>query len=206
MSNFPLEPFYGAAVRSMGSSWHDFFFGSVDPTGSVSLDKLPGAFWVQALSVRLFGFHYWAIALPQILAGVLSVLVLYRVVRTMAGPKAGLVAALVLAASPVTALVNRGNVSDSILVLLTVLAADATCRAVRTGRLGPLLLGGLWIGLAFQTKMIQAWLILPVILVTYVIAAPCAVATADDPGGTVSGGCDCGVAELDVSCLDDAGT
>jgi 4-amino-4-deoxy-L-arabinose transferase-like glycosyltransferase len=172
MSNFPLEPFYAAAVRSMGSSWRDFFYGAVDPAGTVTLDKLPGAFWVQALSVRLFGFHYWAVALPQVLAGILTVFVLYRAVRTLAGPKAGLVAALILAASPVTILLNRGNVSDSILVLLTVLAADATSRAVCTGRLRTLMLAGLWVGLGFQTKMVQAWLILPVIFVTYLVAAP----------------------------------
>jgi 4-amino-4-deoxy-L-arabinose transferase-like glycosyltransferase len=172
MSNFPLEPFYAAAVRSMGSSWRDFFYGAVDPAGTVTLDKLPGAFWVQALSVRLFGFHYWAVVLPQVVAGILTVFVLYRAVRTLAGPKAGLVAALILAASPVTILLNRGNVSDSILVLLTVLAADATARAVRTGRLRTLLLAGLWVGLAFQTKMVQAWLILPVIFLAYLVAAP----------------------------------
>lgn len=91
----------------MGGNWKDFFFGAVDPAGTVSLDKLPGAVWLQALSVRLFGFHYWAVALPQAIVGVLTVLVLYRVVRRLAGPKAGLVAALILAASPVSVLVNR---------------------------------------------------------------------------------------------------
>jgi 4-amino-4-deoxy-L-arabinose transferase-like glycosyltransferase len=172
MGNFPLEPFYGAAVRSMGMSWRNFFFGAVDPAGTVTLDKLPGAFWLQALSVRVFGFHYWSVALPQVIAGVLTVLVLYRVVRRLAGPKAGLVAALILATSPVSALVNRGNVSDSVLVLLTVLAADATTRALETGRLRTLLLAGLWVGLAFQTKMVQAWLIVPALLAAYAVAAP----------------------------------
>src|SRR5580658_7891586 len=123
MGNFPLEPFYAAAVRSMGASWRDFFFAAADPAGTVSLDKLPGAFWVQALFVRVLGFHYWVVALPQVLAGVAVVLVLYRVVRRLVGPKAGVVAALVMATSPVTALVNRGNVADSLWILLTVLAA-----------------------------------------------------------------------------------
>jgi 4-amino-4-deoxy-L-arabinose transferase-like glycosyltransferase len=172
IGNVPLEPFYGAAVRSMGMSWRNFFFGAVDPAGTVTLDKLPGAFWIQALSVRLFGFHYWSVALPQVIAGVLTVLVLFRVVRRLAGPKAGVVAALIVAASPVSALVNRGNVSDSVLVLLSVLAADATTRALQTGRLRTLLLAGLWVGLAFQTKMVQAWLIVPALFVAYAVAAP----------------------------------
>jgi 4-amino-4-deoxy-L-arabinose transferase-like glycosyltransferase len=172
INNFPLEPFYAAAARSMGSSWRDFFFGAVDPAGTVTLDKLPGAFWVQALFVRIFGFHYWSVALPQVIAGILTVLVLFRVVRQLSGAKTGLVAALILAASPVTALLNRGNVSDSLLILLTVLAADATIRALRTGRLRSLLCAGLWIGLAFQTKMLQAWLIVPALLLAYVVASP----------------------------------
>jgi hypothetical protein len=124
INNFPLEPFYAAAARSMGSSWRDFFFGAVDPAGTVTVDKLPGAFWVQALVVRVFGFHYWCVAVPQVLAGVLTVLVLFRVARRLSGPGTALVAVLILAASPVTALLNRGNVSDSLLALLTVLAAD----------------------------------------------------------------------------------
>src|SRR5580693_509443 len=76
----PLEPYYAAAVRSMSASWHDFFFGAFDPAGTVTLDKLPGAFWVQALAVRAFGVHTWAIVLPQAVEGVLTVLVLYRAV------------------------------------------------------------------------------------------------------------------------------
>jgi hypothetical protein len=40
-----LEYYYGAAVRSMSMSWHNFIFGAFDPAGSITLDKLPGAFW-----------------------------------------------------------------------------------------------------------------------------------------------------------------
>jgi 4-amino-4-deoxy-L-arabinose transferase-like glycosyltransferase len=167
-----LESFYGGAARSMSQSWHNFFFGAFDPWGTVSVDKLPGAFWVQALSLRLFGFHVWAIALPQAVEGVLTVLVLYRVVRRVAGAGAGLAAAAVLAATPVTILLNRGNISDSLLILLLVLAADAATRAFLTGRLVPLLVAGVWVGLAFQTKMLQAWLVLPALFLTYVLAAP----------------------------------
>ena len=172
ISNFALEPFYAGAVRSMGANWKDFFYGAVDPAGTVTLDKLPGAFWVQALFVRVFGFHFWSVALPQVIAGALTILVLYRVVRLLAGPSAALVAALIVAASPITALLNRGNVSDSMLVLLTVLAADATLRATITGRRRTLLLAALWVGLAFQTKMVQAWVIVPALLATYLVASP----------------------------------
>jgi 4-amino-4-deoxy-L-arabinose transferase-like glycosyltransferase len=167
-----LETFYAGAVRSMSQNWHNFFFGSFDPWGTVTVDKLPGAFWLQALSVRLFGFHIWAFVLPQVVEGTLAVLVLYRVVRRVAGAGAGLIAAVALAVTPVTILLNRGNISDSLLILLLVLAADAATGAYMSGRLRPLVLAGVWVGLAFQAKMLQAWLVLPALYAAYLMAAP----------------------------------
>jgi len=122
--------------------------------------------------LRAFGINTWAFVLPQVVEGILTVLVLYRAVRRLAGPGAGIVAAFVMAASPVTVLLNRGNISDSLLILLLVLAADATSRALTTGRLRSLLLAGLWVGLAFQAKMTQAWLVLPALWLAYLIASP----------------------------------
>jgi 4-amino-4-deoxy-L-arabinose transferase-like glycosyltransferase len=69
---------------------------------------------------------------------------------------------------------SRGNVSDSLLILLLVLAADATSAALISGSLRQLLLAGLWVGLAFQAKMIQAWLVLPALAAAYLLAAPAA--------------------------------
>ncbi len=174
MAGASVESFYGAAARSMSESWHDFIFGAFDPAGTVTVDKLPGALWVQALSLRVFGFHIWALVLPQVAEGVLTILVLYRAVRRLAGPAAGLTAAAVLAVTPVTVLLSRGNVSDSLLILLLVLAADATSAALLTGSLRQLLLAGVWVGLAFQAKMVQAWLVLPALAAAYLLAAPAA--------------------------------
>jgi 4-amino-4-deoxy-L-arabinose transferase-like glycosyltransferase len=167
-----IEIYYAAAVRSMSMSFRNFVFGAFDPAGTISTDKLPGAFWLQALSVRLFGVHNWALVLPQVIEGGLTVLVLYRVLRKLAGPAAGLLAAAVLAVSPATVALDRGNVSDTLMILLAVLAADAAVTAVTTGRRGPILLAGLWVGLAFQAKMIEAWLVLPAICACYLLAAP----------------------------------
>ena len=198
----PLEPYYAAAVRSMSGSWHDFIYGAFDPAGTVTLDKLPGAFWIQALSVRAFGYHPWAIVLPQAVEGVLTVLVLYRAVSRLSGPVAGLIAALVLAASPAVVALDRGNISDSLMILLLVIAADAVSAAIavpdgpgeaggpggastgrhagrRAGRLrwarGPqarLVLAAVCVGLAFQAKMIEAWLVLPALCLAYLISGP----------------------------------
>lgn len=164
-----IEIFYAAAVRSMSMSWHNFFFASFDPAATVSVDKLPGAFWIQALSVRLFGVHTWAMALPQVLEGWLTVLVLYRAVRRLAGSIAGIVAALVFAISPATMTLNRGNISDTLLVLLGVLAADSVAMALVTGRHRSVAMAGIWVGLAFQAKMIEAWFVLPALCLTYLV-------------------------------------
>ena len=174
MNGAYLEPFYGGAARSMSTSWHDFIFGAADPWGTVSVDKLPGALWMQALSLRIFGFHVWAVVLPQVIEGMLTVLVLYRAVRRVAGAGAGIAAALVMAISPIVILLDRGNISDTLLILLLVLAADATLRAAQTGRLRSLVWAGVVVGLAFQAKMLQAWLVLPALFLAYLVAAPVA--------------------------------
>ncbi|QTZ94636.1 ArnT family glycosyltransferase [Streptomyces auratus] len=167
-----VHPYYSAAVRSMAADWHAFVFGGLDPSGSLTLDKIPGALWPQALSVRLLGPYNWAAVLPQVLEGLLAVWALHRIVRAWAGPLAGLLAALALTLTPVTVALNRHNIPDTLLVLLLVLAAGSLQKAVRTGKLLPLLVCGTWVGLAFQAKMLQAWLVLPVFAAVYQLAAP----------------------------------
>ncbi len=165
-----VQIYYGAAVRSMAQSWHNFFYGAFDPAGTVTVDKLPGALWVQALFVRLFGFNVWSLILPQAIEGALTVLVLYRVVRRLGGPASGILAAVVLAASPATVTLDRGNVPDTLMILLLVLAADSTVTAIRTGRWRPIVLAGVWVALAFQAKMLEAWLVLPALGLAYLLA------------------------------------
>jgi 4-amino-4-deoxy-L-arabinose transferase-like glycosyltransferase len=167
-----IHPYYSAAIRSMATSWRAFVFGGLDPSGSITIDKLPGAFWPDAVAVWLFGPHSWAAALPQVVEGVLTVYLLHRVVRAWAGPLAALIAALVLTLTPVTVVLNRATIPDTALTLLLVAAAGALQKAVRSGRLLPMVTCGIWVGLAFQTKMLQAWLVLPVFAAVYQLAAP----------------------------------
>jgi 4-amino-4-deoxy-L-arabinose transferase-like glycosyltransferase len=174
-SNLPgqqPELFYAAAVRSMAGSWHDFFYGAFDPLGTVTVDKLPGALWLQALSVRLFGLHLWAINLPQAVEGALTIPFLFRAVCRLAGPRAAICAAGVGAFTPAVVALDRGNVSDSLLILMLAVALDAASTALVSGRLTPALLAGAFVGLAFQAKMLEAWLVLPGILAAIVLAAP----------------------------------
>jgi 4-amino-4-deoxy-L-arabinose transferase-like glycosyltransferase len=166
-----ITPYYMAGVRSMTVSWHNFFFNSFDPTGFVSLDKPPLAFWTQTLSAELFGFGPFSILLPQALEGLASILVLYLLVRRVFGTEAGLFAALLLALTPIAVAVDRSNNTDTGLVLTLLLAAWALTRAVETGRWSFLLLAAGLVGIGFNVKMLVAFGVLPVFILLYLAGA-----------------------------------
>ena len=165
--------YFSMAVRSMTASPKAFVFGAVDPAGSITIDKIPGFLWPQALSALIFGFRPWALMLPQAIEGVISVLVLYRVVRRWAGPAAGLLASAIFTLTPITAVMfGHTLMEDPALAMCLILAADAWQNAAGTARLRSLLLAGAWVGLAFQAKMLQAWAVLPAFAVVYLLVAP----------------------------------
>ena len=164
--------FYAAAVRSMTLGPRAFLYGSFDPGDAITIDKLPGFLWPQALSAMVFGMRPWALVLPQALECVAAVIVVHRMVRRWAGETAALTAAAVLALTPVTVGLGRSIVEDAPFMLLLLLAADAAQRAAATARLRTLLLSALWVGLAFQCKMVEAWAILPALTAGYLAGAP----------------------------------
>jgi 4-amino-4-deoxy-L-arabinose transferase-like glycosyltransferase len=156
---------------TMQDSWHNFFFNAFDPAGFVTVDKPPLGLWVQTISAAIFEFNGISLLLPQALAGVLSVLVLYHLVRRTFGPPAGLIAALVLAVTPIFVAANRNNTQDSLLVFVLLLAAWAIIRATETGRLRWLLVCAVLVGLGFNIKMLQAFLVVPAFYVLYLLGA-----------------------------------
>ncbi|RMI34300.1 ArnT family glycosyltransferase [Nocardia stercoris] len=162
--------FYAAAARSMALNWHNFCYAAFDPAGTVSIDKLPGAVWIQALSVKMFGPHLWALMLPQVVEGVATVFLLFAAVRRIAGPVAGLIAAVVLACTPAVTALDRGNLPDTLMILLLVAAADRVLVAVAESRPRQLWWAGLLLGLAFQAKMIQAWVVVPAFALACLVA------------------------------------
>ncbi len=168
----PLDPYYAATVRSMSLTWHNFFYGAFDPAGTITADKLPGAFWPQALLVRAFGMHNWALVLPQVVEGALTVVVLAAAVRRLAGWRAGVLAAAVLAVSPAAVALDRGNTPDTLMTLLLVLGAAAASKAVTTPGWGPVVWAGVWVGLAFEAKMAEAWLVVPALALPVLVAGP----------------------------------
>jgi len=164
--------YYAAAVRSMLASWHNFFFASFDAGGLVSVDKPPLALWAEAASAKLFGYSGITILLPEALAGVVAVWLLYLTVARVFGRPAALVAALALALSPVSVAVNRDNNPDALFACLLVGAAYAGVRAVQSGRLRWLLGAAVLVGLAFNTKMLAAGIVVPGLAAAYALLAP----------------------------------
>ncbi|GAB2666383.1 glycosyltransferase family 39 protein [Saccharopolyspora gloriosae] len=165
--------YYSAAVKSMSQSFENFLFGAFDPAGVVTVDKPPMALWVQVISVQVFGYNKFAVLLPQAVLGVAGVFLLHRTVRRWAGEHAALLAALVLALTPITVAINRDNNPDTLLVLLVVAAAYALTRALRAERSSRatwwLVLSAALIGCGFLTKMLQAWMLLPVFIAVYLV-------------------------------------
>jgi 4-amino-4-deoxy-L-arabinose transferase-like glycosyltransferase len=164
--------YYAAAVKSMLTNWHAFFFASFDAAGFVTVDKPPLGLWIQAAFTRVFGFHGVVLLLPQALAAVASVALVYHVVRRAFGGGAGLLAAAAMAVTPIAVAVSRTNNLDSLLVFTLLLAAWAVVRAVESGRLRWLLLGAVLVGLGFNIKMLQAYLVVPAFGLLYLLAAP----------------------------------
>ncbi|MFE3829949.1 glycosyltransferase family 39 protein [Streptomyces sp. NPDC059092] len=167
--------FYSAAVQAGSESWKAFFFGSSDAANSITVDKPPAALWPMALSVRLFGLGSWQILVPEVLMGVGTIAVLYAAVRRRFSPAAGLVAGVVLALTPVAALMFRFNNPDALLALLMTVTVHCVLRALEAGRTKWLVWAGVAVGLAFLTKTLQAFLILPPLALVYAVRAPTSV-------------------------------
>jgi 4-amino-4-deoxy-L-arabinose transferase-like glycosyltransferase len=164
--------YYSAAVRSMSGSWHNFLFGSFDARGLMTVDKPPLALWMQALSVKAFGFDSLAILVPQALMGVASVALLYDLVRRRFGREAGFVAGLVLALTPIAVAVSRHNNPDALLVLCCVAALWAFVRGLEDGRTRWLVLAGVCVGLGFEAKMGVALMVVPGMALAWLWVAP----------------------------------
>ena len=158
--------YYAAGVRSMLQGAWLFFYNSFDPAGFISLDKPPVAFWIQTAFAAVLGYSGWTIHLPQALAGIASVALLYRLVRRPFGMAAGICAALLLAVMPVAVAVDRSNNTDSWLVFFLLLAAAAALR----GRGLSLVAAMALLGLAFNVKMLAALICGPALLMGWLFA------------------------------------
>ncbi|WP_158889633.1 ArnT family glycosyltransferase [Amycolatopsis anabasis] len=170
--------YYSAAVKSMSHSFTNFLFGSFDAIGFSTVDKPPMALWPQVISVWIFGYHGWALLLPQAIEGVAAVFLLHRTVRRWAGENVALLAALILTITPITVAINRNTNPDTLLVLLLIAGAYAVTRSIQAptarGRTTWLFWCAFFVGCGFLTKMLQAWIVVPAFALAFLAgtAAP----------------------------------
>src|SRR6476620_3097467 len=164
--------FYSAAVQAGSASWKAFFFGSSDAASSITVDKPPASLWIMALSVRVLGLSSFAILVPQALMGVATVGVVYTTVKRHFGAAAGLIAGVVLALTPVAALMFTFNNPDALLTLLMALGAWATIKAIEKASPRWMMIVGVFIGLGFLTKTLQVLFVVPFFGLAYLVAAP----------------------------------
>jgi 4-amino-4-deoxy-L-arabinose transferase-like glycosyltransferase len=167
----PGNVFYDAAVRSMGTSWHDFFFGALEPSGTVSIDKPPVDLWLQVASTRVLGFGLVGLHLPEALGGVAACGLLFGALRRAFGLTAALTAALALAVLPVSVLTARSDTMDSVLAALEVAALWLSWRALESGRMRWSVLAAAVMGVAFNVKLSEMLIALPALALLWLWAA-----------------------------------
>lgn len=163
--------FYTAAIKSMTESFKNFWYGSFDPAGYITVDKPPVALWFMAISAKIFGVHGWSVVLPSVLFGVGSVYLMYRLVQPYFCKSAGRLAALAMTLTPIVVADSRTNNMDAILIFFLLLALLMLEKAIASQKLVTLLTSFALIGIAFNVKMLQAFMILPAMYLFYWLAA-----------------------------------
>lgn len=163
--------YYTAAIKSMTMSWHNFWYGSFDPAGFITVDKPPVALWFMAISAKIFGLHGWSIVLPSVLFGVGSVYLIYKMIAPKFGVIPGRLAALVMVLTPIAVADSRTNNMDATLIFFLLLAGWFLQKSVDKAKLRYLFISFALIGIAFNVKMLQAYMVVPAMLLYYWIAS-----------------------------------
>jgi 4-amino-4-deoxy-L-arabinose transferase-like glycosyltransferase len=153
----------------MGLSWHNFFFGAFEPGAKVAIDKAPADLWIQVLSVKLLGFSGTAVRLPEVIAGTLAIPLLYDLVRRLFGRTAGLGTAAALAILPTAILTAHSDTMDSVMMALDLLAAWLVVVGAQRRSGAIVVAAGAVVGLAFNTKLFEALVVVPALAVLMVM-------------------------------------
>ncbi len=159
--------YYAAIARSMSINFRNFFFGAIDPAGTVTLDKIPGSYWVPAIFARIFGFSTWAITAPNALATVALVIFVSVTTKMLFGRTAGILAGAITATTPIVIAVSRSNQPQSFFLLTLAISGFYAAKALTQSSRKYLVITGAWIALAFHTYMLEAWAIWPALIIAW---------------------------------------
>ncbi|WP_125591017.1 glycosyltransferase family 39 protein [Companilactobacillus jidongensis] len=162
--------FYTAAIVSMTKSFKNFWYASFDPAGFITVDKPPVALWFMAISAKIFGVHGWSVVLPSILFGIASVYLIYNLVHKRFGRVPARIAALIMTLTPIAVADSRTNNMDATLIFFLLLSIYFVQKAVFKSQQRYLWIGFALMGVAFNVKMLQAFMILPALYFYYWIA------------------------------------
>ena len=153
--------YYAAAAKAGSVSWKAWFFGALDPGSFITVDKPPLSLWLMGLSARVFGFSSFSSCSRRRSARSPR----RAAVRDRAARRSG-------RRRPARrrrardhrrsrVAIGRVNNPDALLVLLMVGAAWAYRARRRVRPHAHLAWAGALVGLAFMTKMLQGWMIVP---------------------------------------------
>lgn len=159
--------YYAAAVKSMMTNIKAFFYGSFDSGSFVTVDKPPLGLWIQALSCKIFGVDSFGLILPSALAGSMCVLLVYSMVKKIWGDTAGIISAAIVATTPILVALSRTNNLDMMLLFFLLCGAKFILKASKTQSLKYYILAMIFVGLGFNIKMLQAFMVVPAFLLIY---------------------------------------
>lgn len=159
--------YYAAIARSMSVNLGNLFFGAIDPAGTVTLDKIPGSYWIPAIFLRIFGFSTWAITAPNAIAAVALVVVVAMTAKMLFGRTAGILAGAIVATTPIVIAVSRSNQPQTFFLLTLSVAGYFAAKALMLNSRRNLIVSGIWIAVAFHTYMLLAWALWPALIIAW---------------------------------------
>lgn len=163
--------FYTSAIISMSESWKNFWYGSFDPAGFITVDKPPVSLWFMVIFVKIFGLHGWSIVISSVLFSLGSIFLIYKMVKPYFGAMAARLAAFLMTLTPIVVADARTNNMDATLVFFLLLASFVLQKAVKKHSLWLVSLAFALIGIGFNIKMLQAFMILPAMYIFYWLAS-----------------------------------
>lgn len=161
--------YYASIAMSMSKSIGNFFYGAIDPAGTVTLDKIPGSYWLPAIFVKVFGFSTWSIIAPNALATISLVIVVSMIGKKLFGTTAALISGAIVSTTPIVIAVGRANQPQSMFLLTLALSAFWAIKALQSYRRRDLVIAGAFIALAFHTYMLEAWALWPALIIGWLV-------------------------------------
>jgi 4-amino-4-deoxy-L-arabinose transferase-like glycosyltransferase len=143
------EGAFAEASREMLASGD---WGHTTLNGADRFDKPILVYWLQAISLAVFGLNEFAVRLPSALCAWGWCLALAAFAWPRFGPAVALLSAAMLATSLGPALIGRAATADALLNLLIALAAFDLWRHLESGAAAPRRRAFTWIGLGLLAK------------------------------------------------------